>query len=179
VTEIEPDAANVDSADSTLASGPNVIAVSMIDNAFAPDDLEVRAGDSVTWTNNGELPHTVTARDESFDSGFLMAGQAWTKQFDQVGVVEYVCIIHPEMVGTVRVIEALDGASGDQAAVSASTDAASATGGAEPGPAAAGVAGATEASIAVILLLVLLTVGFIIFLVNEVEFAPLPSSGDE
>jgi plastocyanin len=81
-------------------------AVSIIDNAYNPEDLIVNVGDSVTWTNNGELPHTVTATDESFDSGFLMNGDEWSFRFDGVGEFEYLCTIHPEMVGRIIVTTA-------------------------------------------------------------------------
>jgi plastocyanin len=96
------------------------VGVNMIDNAYDPFDIEVRAGSSITWTNIGELPHTITARDESFDSGFLMTGESWTRQFDQVEVYEYFCTIHPEMVGRVTVVAAAEPAEDGSAASGAS-----------------------------------------------------------
>ena len=35
--------------------------VSAIDNAFSPTVLHVKAGQTVTWVNNGQTSHTVTA----------------------------------------------------------------------------------------------------------------------
>src|SRR5690349_8553637 len=53
------------SGSSTSTSGPTV---SAIDNAFSPKVLHIKAGETVTWVNNGQTSHTVTADDNSYDS---------------------------------------------------------------------------------------------------------------
>ena len=53
--------------DSVHAQGGT--AVSIVDFAFQPASIEVPAGSTVTWTNTGAAPHTVTADDGAFDSG--------------------------------------------------------------------------------------------------------------
>jgi plastocyanin len=179
----DPTSSLLDSGDAAFASqpaasSPELMSVNMVDNAYDPDLIEVQVGDSITWTNAGELPHTVTARDESFDSGFLMAGDTWTMQFNQVGEFEYFCTIHPEMVATIRV----NAPSADPARSESGLEVGPATPNEDPDlgsaadPVAAGVSGSTEASIIAILFIVLLTVGFIVYLVHEVDFAPLPDS---
>ena len=152
------------------APGANV--VDMIDNAYDPDVIEVAVGETVAWVNIGELPHTVTAFDESFDSGFLMSGESWAMQFDEVGVIEYFCIIHPEMVGTVSVVPVSGGGTpvSESGSVPADPDPDAET---TAQPATAGVSGPaapTEAAVVVLLFLVLLTVGFIVFLTHGIEF---------
>jgi plastocyanin len=64
--------------------------------------LEIAVGTSVTWTNTEE-PHTVTARDGSFNSGSIPQGGSFTHAFDTAGTFEYFCEIHPAMEGTVIV----------------------------------------------------------------------------
>ncbi|MFQ5967710.1 MAG: plastocyanin/azurin family copper-binding protein [Acidimicrobiia bacterium] len=60
--------------------------------------LTVRVGTTVTWTNDDEgMMHTVTATDESFDSGFLKFGESWSYTFNEVGEFEYFCTPHPWM----------------------------------------------------------------------------------
>ena len=103
-------------AEPPSAGAIGTAAINMIDNAYDPLDIEVEAGSSITWTNIGELPHTVTARDESYDSGFVTTGESWTRQYDQVGEYEYFCIIHPEMVGRVIVVAASDSADRESSA---------------------------------------------------------------
>lgn len=113
---VDPDPTLSEGMGKPSAGVTESVEVNMIDNAYDPVDIEVQAGSSVTWTNIGELPHTITARDESFDSGFLMTGESWTRQFDQVEVYEYFCIIHPEMVGRVTVVAAAEPAEGGSSA---------------------------------------------------------------
>ena len=73
------------------------------DNFFDPPDAAVEPGSTITWTNNGARPHTVTADDGSFDSGVLNPGDSYTVAFDGQGTVTYHCTIHPEMRGSVTV----------------------------------------------------------------------------
>ena len=73
------------------------------DNFFDPPDVAVEPGSTITWTNNGDEPHTVTADDGSFDSGVLNSGDSYTVAFGGQGTVTYHCEIHPEMRGSVTV----------------------------------------------------------------------------
>jgi plastocyanin len=78
-------------------------AVSIGDNFFEPADAAIEPGDTVTWTNNGTVPHTVTAENGLFDSGVLDPGESYTVDFDGQGRVTYYCTIHPEMRGSLTV----------------------------------------------------------------------------
>ena len=84
-------------------SGSEALAVGIEDFDFAPPTVEVAAGSSVTWTNQGQAPHTATADDGSFDTGQLDPGQSATVTFDTPGTFAYHCAIHPNMQGTVVV----------------------------------------------------------------------------
>jgi plastocyanin len=92
--------------------------VSIVDFAFEPATLAVAAGDTVTWTNEGVAPHTVTG--DFADSGVLDPGQTFSHTFDAEGTFDYVCAIRPDMVGSVAVGAAAPGgeaaATGDAAA---------------------------------------------------------------
>jgi len=78
--------------------------VAIGDNFFDPLDVAVEPGSTITWTNNGDEPHTVTADDGSFDSGRLNPGDSYTVAFGGQGTVRYHCEIHPEeMRGSVTV----------------------------------------------------------------------------
>jgi plastocyanin len=61
---------------------------------FVPSHLDVLAGDRVTWRNDSVRQHTVTANDESWDSGRLGAGVTFRRRFDQPGPVPYYCRLH-------------------------------------------------------------------------------------
>src|SRR5215203_1617616 len=86
------------------------------DNFFDPPDATVEPGSTITWTNSGARPHTVTADDGSFDSGVLNPGESYTVAFDGQGTVTYHCTIHPEMRGSVTVGGGGSGAPAEQPA---------------------------------------------------------------
>lgn len=75
--------------------------VSIVDFAFSPRRLAVNAGDSVTWTNNGETPHTTSSR--VWDSGILQPGNSFTFTFNSPGRFRYRCNLHRDMVGAILV----------------------------------------------------------------------------
>src|SRR2546426_8184900 len=69
-------------------------AVQVVDSAFQPQTITVPAGTTVTWTNTGKLPHTVTADDKSFDSGSLAPGQTFSHTFSAAATLGYHCQFH-------------------------------------------------------------------------------------
>ena len=79
--------------------------VQVVDFAFEPGTVTVPAGSTVTWTNSGSRPHTVTADDGSFDSGRLDPGEQFSQVFDQPGTFTYFCGFHPDMQGAIVVTE--------------------------------------------------------------------------
>ena len=81
-------------------------AVLIQDFAFDPPHIQVKVGDTVTWTQGtDEEPHTATADDETFDSGVLEEGDTFEFAFTEAGEFSYFCEIHPEMLGLVTVTE--------------------------------------------------------------------------
>jgi plastocyanin len=90
-------------------------AVSIVDFAFDPAAVEIPVGATVTWTNTGAAPHTATASDGTFDSGQLAPGATFSHTFNAAGTFPYICQIHPQMTGTVTVVDAAAAAQGDEA----------------------------------------------------------------
>jgi plastocyanin len=71
---------------------------------YAPATRRVAPGTWVTWSNNGQDEHTVTALDGSFDSQNLEPSEGFSWYFDQPGTqVQYTCTLHPWMNGTIIV----------------------------------------------------------------------------
>ena len=96
----------------------------MDDFFFSPASVTISVGDIVTWHNSGHAPHTATADDGSFDTGTVAAGQSASHMFTSPGTFTYVCTIHPNMHGTVRVLAAGgSGGSGGSNAGSSSSSA--------------------------------------------------------
>lgn len=78
----------------------DTIAISIVDDAFATPHVSINPGDVVTWTNNGQMQHTVTASDASFDSGTLSPGQTFSHTFNTPGDFAYYCKFHGTASGT-------------------------------------------------------------------------------
>jgi plastocyanin len=84
-----------------------------IDNfTFAPQRVNVKAGTTITWTNQDDIPHTVTSATKAFRSKALDTDDKFSFTFTTAGVYEYFCSLHPHMTGTIVV----EGATGDNAA---------------------------------------------------------------
>jgi len=85
----------------TSAAGGS--AVSIENFAFSPPSLDVAAGTEVTVTNRDEAAHTLTADDDSFDTGELAKGQSGSITVQGSGEIAFHCEIHTSMKGTFRV----------------------------------------------------------------------------
>ena len=93
-----------DSPSSTTASAPvasNSVAIKGF--AFSPANITVKAGTTVTWTNQDQDAHTVTATGGAFGSQALDTGAHYTFTFTKPGTYDYLCTIHPFMTATVVV----------------------------------------------------------------------------
>jgi len=81
---------------------PEGVSVTIVDLGYQPATLEVNSGMTVTWTNSGVLPHTVTFQEGS-SSGTLDTGATFERTFDTTGSFSYTCAFHPTMTGTINV----------------------------------------------------------------------------
>ena len=64
---------------------------------FTPKELAVAPGDTITWINYDFVPHTVTADDESWDSGLIKAEGQWQTVVQADMLTTYFCRFHPTM----------------------------------------------------------------------------------
>jgi plastocyanin len=85
--------------------------VELVGFAFAPSELTISAGTSVTFVNEDAAPHTAThgsggaaADDPLFDER-LGGGDAATVTFDEPGTYEVTCTLHPTMNMTITVTD--------------------------------------------------------------------------
>jgi plastocyanin len=74
-----------------------------IDNfTFAPAELKVKVGDTVTWSNHDDIPHTVVSAGK-FRSKALDTDDAFSFTFTTAGEYPFFCSLHPHMTGTIKV----------------------------------------------------------------------------
>jgi plastocyanin len=91
-------------ADST-SSKQNRIEIK--DFAFNPQTLTVKSGETVTWINRDEEPHTVVSVEKQFKkSTALDTDQTFTIIAGAPGTYTYFCSVHPKMTGTIVVVKA-------------------------------------------------------------------------
>lgn len=79
------------------------VEVTMPAKVFAPRDLDVLVGTTVTWRNADTATHTVTEDEDAFDSGQVRPGGTFSRRFTQQGSFVYHCTIHRFMRGEVNV----------------------------------------------------------------------------
>ena len=72
-------------------------------SSFSPSSVTIKAGSTVTWTNNVDVVHTATADDGSFNSGDLDYYKTYSHTFSKAGTYPYHCTHHSGMKGTVVV----------------------------------------------------------------------------
>ena len=84
-----------------------------IDNfTFGPQKLKVKVGDTVTWINQDDIPHTVVSIGH-FRSKALDSEDKYSFTFTAPGTFEYFCSLHPHMQGSI-VVEATTGSAATQ-----------------------------------------------------------------
>jgi plastocyanin len=85
-----------------------------IDNfTFAPQRITVKAGATVTWINDDDIPHTVASSSKLFKSKALDTKDKFSFTFTTPGFYEYFCSLHPHMTGVI-LVEAATGSSAAQ-----------------------------------------------------------------
>ncbi len=94
---------------SAAATLPGLAARAATDHAvaiksmkFVPASLDVKVGDTVTFTNMDSAPHTGSANDGSFETGKLSKGKSATVTIGAAGDQPYFCKIHTSMKGVIR-----------------------------------------------------------------------------
>ncbi|SHM95053.1 cupredoxin family copper-binding protein [Mucilaginibacter sp. OK098] len=65
--------------------------------AFVPATVNIKVGNSITWTNMDTAPHTATDLANAFDSGSLTTGKTFNFTFNTAGTYTYHCLIHSMM----------------------------------------------------------------------------------
>jgi plastocyanin len=74
-----------------------------IDNfTFAPAEVKVKVGDTVTWQNHDDIPHTIVSAGK-FRSKTLDTDDSFSFTFTAAGDYKYFCSLHPHMTGTIKV----------------------------------------------------------------------------
>src|SRR3989304_986187 len=90
------------------STGSAYVQVSISSYSFNPNNVTVKAGTTVRWTNFDAVGHTVTfgghdSMGTGMDSGLMGHMGTFSTTFAEPGVYEYHCDPHPSMTGVVVV----------------------------------------------------------------------------
>ena len=84
-------------------AGKEDVKVSIADFAFAPPEITIAPGETVTWTNDDGAPHGLEFGDGAAGNDLLLPGASYSRGFAEPGKYDYSCSIHPYMTGRVIV----------------------------------------------------------------------------
>jgi plastocyanin len=76
---------------------------------YVPLNLDIASGTTVQWVNDDSVPHTIQSQDHQgniiglFNSAPLSTGDTFEYTFEDPGVYNYFCSLHPWRVGIVTV----------------------------------------------------------------------------
>ena len=93
----------------SIPYGTNLPGCEDDDTCLMPSAVDIRAGDTVFWTNHDDSSHTVTSGSPStgptgvFDSSLMISGETFEHTFEESGIYEYYCLVHPWALGVIRV----------------------------------------------------------------------------
>jgi plastocyanin len=85
----------------SIPAGTAIPGCEEVDLCYDPNSLIIFTGGEVIWRNDDSSSHTVTSGniiegpDEIFDSGLIKPGMTFSFKFEEAGVYDYFCIIHP------------------------------------------------------------------------------------
>lgn len=92
---------NTGQADVVIAPGAGYLTSNQF---YVPASLTVKAGQTVTWKNLDNIPHTVTSDTGLFASGSIPVNGVYSYTFTKGGTFTYFCDYHSWMTGTIVVV---------------------------------------------------------------------------
>ena len=82
------------------------ITIKMKDFAFDPQEVEGKVGQKITWVNEDDAPHNAVQQNGSeLKTKTFERGGSDSVTLDKPGTIEYICTVHPQMTGTIKVTE--------------------------------------------------------------------------
>lgn len=94
-------------------TSPDTITIAMANFEFAPREIVVPQGATITWVNQDGAPHNVVGDDGAFRSELLKKGEQFSTTFSTLGTFAYYCELHGaaggvDMAAVLKVVAAQD-----------------------------------------------------------------------
>lgn len=77
--------------------------ISITSGKFTSNDISIKVGQTVRWTNNDTAVHSASADDLTWGSGTMQPGDFWVRRFKKAGIYTYFDSYNPSMTGTITV----------------------------------------------------------------------------
>jgi plastocyanin len=91
-------------ATTAAPAAAGAVTVVMQNNLFSPEKVTVKVGQQIHWSNNDSYPHNVTAtKGATFKSKSIDGGGTFDFTPKKPGTIDYVCTIHSNQNGSIRV----------------------------------------------------------------------------
>jgi len=91
-------------AHDSARAGGETNKIEIRDFMFNPPTITVKSGQTITWINRDEEPHTIVSVGKKFQkSSALDTDQQFSITAGAPGIYEYFCSVHPKMTGTIVV----------------------------------------------------------------------------
>ena len=93
----------------TMPKGTSFPGCEVDNTCFVPENITINTGDTISWINDDTAAHTVTSGSVRegptgvFNSNLFIPGGVFEHTFTESGTVEYFCMVHPWMAGTITV----------------------------------------------------------------------------
>lgn len=85
--------------ETVTGSGSQIIDVEIKNYKYIPQNITVKVGQTVRWTNKDTVLHDVVG--SGIESDYLQRGEKFTYTFEEEGTYPYKCTAHPWMEGEV------------------------------------------------------------------------------
>ena len=94
-----------------IATGSALPGCENDNSCYIPSSLNILPNQVVLWDNKDNTAHTVTSGTPDvgvlpiFDSEIIVGGEKFSYKFENQGIFDYFCTLHPWMIGTISVGE--------------------------------------------------------------------------
>jgi plastocyanin len=78
--------------------------ITVDEDGYEPDELEVEAGEVILLVNEGDGPHSFTADDQEFDTGRMQPGEETTLVLTEPARITYFDVEERDHEGTLVVV---------------------------------------------------------------------------
>lgn len=86
------------------AVAQKTVTVEARDNVFAPADVTIEAGGTITFRNTGQAVHRAEDKGGAFDSGDLFAGDSKSVTLNKEGTFQMICRYHEALGMTGQIV---------------------------------------------------------------------------